>query len=257
MRTIGIVSLLALASYALAQKPAYDVSTIRPSAPTMDGTNIDIDISESGFRAMGVTPSGLLQLAFDMPRERIVDLQSEGANNRYDITAKSTETPAAELSKLSNTQIRTMLQNLLVERFGLKWHIEKRMQPGFDLVFEKKADHLRPSATPPNPKNDEGEMNIHNRNLQATGVTIARLAEVMSNELHRPVVDKTEMKGTFDAELRWRRDDLGADEAAADDPNAPPLLTTAVREQLGLKLRSAHEMVEVLVVDRWQPPSPN
>jgi uncharacterized protein (TIGR03435 family) len=241
LRTLGLVSFVLMVCVGQAQQPKYDVSTVKPSAPTVTGTNEDI--SESGFTASGITPMGLLNLAFDIPRERITGLSSDVAGNRFDITADS--------------QIRRMVQTLLIERFGLKWHTEKRLVPSFDLVFVKKADHLRPSSTQHDDPDDEGEMSIRNRDLRAKGIRIDRLADLMGHELHRPVIDKTGLQGRFDAELRWSRDDLEAGESAADDPSTSPPLATAIREQLGLKLQSKREMVDVIVVDRWEAPTSN
>ena len=43
----------------------------------------------------------------------------------------------------------------------------------------------------------------------------------------------------------------------ADDANAPPPLLPAIREQLGLQLKSEKTQVPVLVIDHVDQPSPN
>jgi uncharacterized protein (TIGR03435 family) len=43
----------------------------------------------------------------------------------------------------------------------------------------------------------------------------------------------------------------------SDQPDAPPSLFTAVQEQVGLKIESTKTMVDVLVIDRVEKPSPN
>jgi uncharacterized protein (TIGR03435 family) len=68
-----------------------------------------------------------------------------------------------------------------------------------------------------------------------------------------PVVDKTDLKGSFDIELRFTPETLGP----APPDACGPSLYTALQEQLGLKLESAKGPVEVLVIDSVQRPSEN
>ena len=41
------------------------------------------------------------------------------------------------------------------------------------------------------------------------------------------------------------------------DPNAPPDIFTAFEQQLGLKLQSTKALVDVIIIDRIERPSPN
>jgi len=45
--------------------------------------------------------------------------------------------------------------------------------------------------------------------------------------------------------------------ANTTDPNAPPGIFTAAQEQLGLKFEPTKALVDVLVIDRAEMPSPN
>ena len=74
--------------------------------------------------------------------------------------------------------------------------------------------------------------------------TIAWLADQLSGQAQRPVVDETGLTGEYEFTLSW-----------APNPNAPdveslPDLFTAVQQQLGLKLESKKGPVEVVIVDR-------
>jgi uncharacterized protein (TIGR03435 family) len=71
-----------------------------------------------------------------------------------------------------------------------------------------------------------------------------QLADFLARHLDRPVVDKTELAGVFDFELRW-----GQDQSQSTDSASGPSIFTAVQEQLGLKLQSQKLPVEILVVD--------
>jgi uncharacterized protein (TIGR03435 family) len=85
-------------------------------------------------------------------------------------------------------------------------------------------------------------------------ITMGRLAQRLTADLGRPVLDRTGLSGPFDVDLTFTPDNPTVDSANA--PNAPSLLT-AIREQLGLRLESTRAPVDVLVVDRVQPPTQN
>jgi uncharacterized protein (TIGR03435 family) len=74
-------------------------------------------------------------------------------------------------------------------------------------------------------------------------------------------VDNTGLRGDVDFELRFRLEPppsavavAGAPLPSADDP-AVPTLTTAVQEQLGLKVVSATAAVDVLMIEHVERPS--
>ena len=64
-----------------------------------------------------------------------------------------------------------------------------------------------------------------------------------------PVVDRTGIPGVYDITLKSAA-------SALLDPNGPSLVTL-IEEQLGLKLVSARDPIEVAVVDHAEPPSAN
>ena len=69
-----------------------------------------------------------------------------------------------------------------------------------------------------------------------------------------PVVNHTGLTGIFNFSVNWTPDDLrAATEGSADDVT----VYTAIREQLGLRLRVAKAPVQVLVIDRAEKPTEN
>ena len=90
--------------------------------------------------------------------------------------------------------------------------------------------------------------------LQASGASLAFLANYLSSMLSRTAVDKTGIAGEFDFQLIFTPDPP-SDRAAAADPGAD--LFTAIQEQLGLKLEGAKGPVEILVIDHVERPSDN
>jgi uncharacterized protein (TIGR03435 family) len=71
-----------------------------------------------------------------------------------------------------------------------------------------------------------------------------RLAWYLSQEVDRPVVNRTGLTGFFDQEFEFL-------------PHDVPLIRRAVQEQLGLALESQVGPVEVLVIDHVEQLSEN
>jgi len=73
-------------------------------------------------------------------------------------------------------------------------------------------------------------------------------------------LQQTRLDGRYDIELKWTPESpaqgRGSNEPPAPDPNAVSIFT-ALQEQLGLRLNSAREMVDVLVIDTLEHPTPN
>ena len=86
------------------------------------------------------------------------------------------------------------------------------------------------------------------------------LAEELSKETGRDVIDKTGLSGRYDLKLHWTPDESAVsalDGSASPATDAGPALFTALEEQLGLKLVPAKGPVQVLVVDKVEMPSAN
>lgn len=96
--------------------------------------------------------------------------------------------------------------------------------------------------------------------------TITPLAVMLGNQLGRPVLDKTGLRGKYDFELKFAPDSKGmalpgpppsANGAGAgmigpaeNVGDSAPDIVTAVQQQLGLKLVAARAKLEVLVIDK-------
>jgi uncharacterized protein (TIGR03435 family) len=218
----------------------------------------------------------LLEYAFDLQRFEIFNLPDWGADSvRFDVAAKASFVP-------SSTQMRGMVQRLLIERFNLKTHKEKRVMPVFVLRLDRndgrlgpqlkktsvnctdvKAQRLRQGAAQALGRPGEactsflvGTPSPSGVALryQASGITGAELADWLAPYVERPVIDRTGLSGDLDVDLRFLP---GSPPASGAPPDAPTSVFTATQEQLGLRLESGKEPVEVLVIDSVNLPSPN
>jgi uncharacterized protein (TIGR03435 family) len=156
-----------------------------------------------------------------------------------------------------------MVQAMLGDRFKLHVHHETRMLPIFALVLARGGSRIKPSARVDS--DEPNEANGPAGDWKADGVTMAALADQLSSLPEndgRIVVDKTGLRGKFDFTLKWSPAPMTAAAPAGFDSGAGQgssslSLLTALREQLGLNLKSSKDHVDVLVIDSTELPSAN
>jgi uncharacterized protein (TIGR03435 family) len=91
--------------------------------------------------------------------------------------------------------------------------------------------------------------------MEGGSAAISELARVLAIPLGRPVVDRTALSGAYDIHLQFSEDVSGASSPQIDATNSG--ISTAIQEQLGLKLASARAFVDVLVIDHIDRPTAN
>ena len=103
--------------------------------------------------------------------------------------------------------------------------------------------------------------------MQAAGVPLANMVNMLQQQIGRPIIDKTDLKGLYDLKLQWTPEvgqgggpfglgGPGGREPPPPDPSGPSIFT-AIQEQLGLKLESTRAPEDVLVIERAQPATEN
>jgi uncharacterized protein (TIGR03435 family) len=107
-------------------------------------------------------------------------------------------------------------------------------------------------------------MSIGRGQLNAQGAPMSAFVNMLAQQLGRPVIDKTDIKGNYDIKLEWTPDETtrgigigGGGEAPPAGDSSGPSIFTALQEQLGLRLESQKGPVEVLVIDFAEKPSGN
>ena len=168
-------------------------------------------------------------------------------NAKFDIDGKSDTEGEPNLA-----QQREIIQRLLADRFGLRFHRETRALPVYALRLAKGGPKLAPAADPGAKSLEQSSGHDSERTLAYTSATIPYFILVEQFWCDRPLVDQTGLTGRYDFKLHYT-----SDEVHSTDPDAPPGLFTAVQEQLGLKFEPAKAPVEVLVIDHIEQPSEN
>lgn len=256
---------------------SFEVASIKPS--TGDAHQIAIQMQPGGnLRVSGATLKMLITIAYD-----VRDFQVSGgpgwiSTDRFDITAKSERSAApdgappdprsvtSEQMKTAQEQMREKMRSLLADRFQLTLHRESKEQPVYTLVVGKNGSKLKESEV--KDAGPRGRMRLGRGQLSGDAVQLQMLANALSNQLGRPVIDRTGLKGNFDFNLEWTPDPgqsggpfggpppPGVDAPPPPDPNGPSIFT-AVQEQLGLRLESSKGPVDLLVLDHVEKPSEN
>lgn len=241
----------------------FEVSTIKPAVDTSipSGT-----YSIGGGRYQGHAASliYLLTFGFNMHPKQFIGLPAWATSDRYDITAKI---PGD--GRPSDAQLRVMVQNLVKDRFGVAFHIEKRDLSAYTISIGKGGlDGIKMTRSESQGSNGGGSFagSVPGTGVMTMGnATMTDMASLMQRVmLDRPVVDQTGLTGRYNISLKWAPDDtqfiqmnLRLAPPPGADPDVLPNLINAFQEQLGLKLELTKAPVDVIVIDKVSRPSEN
>jgi uncharacterized protein (TIGR03435 family) len=230
--------------------PAFEVASIK-LAPSLEemvrsrqmhlGVNVDPAFADIGSFSL----TDLVGYAF-----RLRPFQISGPEwlngQRFDIRAKLPDGATVD-------QVPEMVQRLLVERFHLTFHIENKEFPAYALLVGPKGPKL--TVCPP-----DYERPAHG---DVIPMTLGRYAEAISALFDRPVIDRTELPGTYLLSVRpvgrglteryaARAKTLTqtdtAPEASASEPAGSAMSATLA--DLGLRVEARKLPLPFLVVDR-------
>jgi uncharacterized protein (TIGR03435 family) len=266
----------------LTQTPAplaFDVTSVKRNQ-SITAPSVGLQIRPEQLEAIWYPVQALVIQAYDVSAARIVGLPDWTRTERYDVRAK-TSRPSTRQEVLS------MLQTLLAERFALKIHREVRDMDVYALVLARpdggpgpklqrvvvncetnkleagSGPGLYPSnARPPcgnmisNARAVAGPTIVRNR---FAAITMESLAATLSaGSVGRPVIDRTGLAGTFDVDLDYLTESVGAPGApTVTEPPEGVSLRDALKQQLGIELRPDRGAVEFLVIDSIARPTPD
>jgi uncharacterized protein (TIGR03435 family) len=225
------------------------------------------------FQCTNCTVAFLISKAFALQRYQF-PAQASLPDAAFDITARVPEGSAPQ-------QFTVMLQSMLKDRFGLAYRYEKKQIQGYEMVVAKGGTKFAQSnGQPKSPDPGGAGGNWHNGNgghdahaglmvfggqgrYRGENQTTEELAQVISDQLMRPVDDHTGLQGKYDFTLTWSDDGAHAathpagawehgdhGSASAADSATGPGLIGALDAQLGLRLESKRVTANIFVVDR-------
>jgi uncharacterized protein (TIGR03435 family) len=239
------------------EKPArltFEVAAIRPTPPDARYGGIKPMPGGDGYLVQNMAVKTMISLMYKVPGRQIKGGPDWLDTSRWDIEAK-----ADHFYNIDD--LHTMFQNLLADRFNLKFHIETREGPVYALMVDKSGSKMK--------INDSAQdfkipiMPGPDNSYVGTRVPLKYFCWFLSNQLtaeERPVIDRTGLGDkNFDFTLSF---------APELPPNVPkenlppglldrPSLFDALKEQLGLKLQPEKGPVEYYVIDHLEKPSEN
>lgn len=296
---LGLALAVAATVSAGAQGGSFEVASVKPSNPNPTGPlgAAPFVLPALGrLTAQNITLRMLVMAAYQKQPFEIVGGPEWQNSDKFDINAKAPDTSP------TTDQLLGMLQTLLADRFKLKVHTETRDVPIYALVLARgdrrpgpkmkqstdncpdfkvqqqqqleaiakgglqglAASAMKPGETRPCAVGafPAGPGLI---GLKASGQAMPTLALVLTQLMGRPVIDRTELSGSYDFELTIDLQTLLRLQAEMGLPVPPlpaglpeaPSLTTVLQEDLGLKLDSQRGPGQVLVIDSADRPTPD
>ncbi len=264
-------------------QPAFEVASIKRYAP--NGPRVPFRISDQGQTQI-VNFSGrvgwmVARAYLPIPNfARVLNMPVEIDKQVYRIEAKIPDDLFAEMQKMNNDgkleKVNLMMRSLLADRFKLKFHVEMREMPVYELVA--KGKELADSGDSKLKKNAEDDQSPHLVGGRGEGLGLwllitnnVSMAEFAGNLeggfIDRPVVDKTGIAGRYSFRLEMSTAGTPMEKSLADfyagkpdlvktDGHEAPSFETVIQD-IGLKLVPAKAPVQVIVIDHVELPTEN
>jgi uncharacterized protein (TIGR03435 family) len=225
----------------------FEVASIHPHRFAGDEPSDRRVFPGGRFVATATTARTLLRIAFGADDNRMSGAPSWIDNEAFDINA----TTAGHAEVKNPQQFQQLILSLLEGRFQLRFHREQKEGPVYWLELDKlgKPGPALRLSTPESQPEMSTNWNGSSVVMKVSKGSMSDIAAALRRQTGRPVEDHTGLKGSFDFEIKWAREET-------PDSVDPPL-NTVLKEQLGLKLQPAKGAIEMLVIDQIAHPSPN
>lgn len=257
-------------------KASFEVASIRPANLGAQQVTAGAHIDDAQVRFVMLSVKDYICMAYKVKQYQVTG--PDALNQRYDISATVPDKAKREL-------IPEMMQSLLMERFGMKFHRASKEFPVYGLTVAKGGLKLTPlteavedmdkSAAPVNVAamgsragtvvrfGNGATFTFGGNKIEGKKLTLANLAETLARFTDRPVIDATETPGHFDFTLEFTSEDFQAmmirSAINAGITLPPQALQYAERAsgdslsnalgKLGLKLESRKAPLDLIVVD--------
>jgi uncharacterized protein (TIGR03435 family) len=233
-----VIVIAASACVALGQSgPAFEVASVKRVTSGANPGDIprNMDNNPGHFAMYNVPLRYVIEWAYNLKDFEIVGPEWIKADERYDIVAKAEGPVPAD-------KIRLMVQALIVDRFQMKSHTEKKEISCYVLVPGKGAAKLKEAAPDGQPtiSGSPTATTFHNQ-------PVSRFTFMLTRRLDRPVLDLTGLKGTYDFTIDLSGVGFGGN--PPPEGSTGPSVFTAVQNDLGLKLEGRKQPIDILIID--------
>lgn len=231
----------------------FEVASLKRSQPSAASSEVR---PAGGRRYVGnQTPlRSYLYVAYQVRPEQIVGGPGWVDSELYDMNAEA-EKPA------SIEDLHIMLQNLLTERFKLRFHYDAKEMQAYVLTVDKNG----PKNLKAHPNATSGDVSLQRTVDQVVHEKwSARCASMnffvwrFSAWLEQPMVNQTGLNGCFDFDLTFTREPRAGTplrEVPDGIDTSGPTINQALLAQLELRFESKKAAVETMVIDSAERPT--
>jgi uncharacterized protein (TIGR03435 family) len=249
--------------------PQFEVAVLKPSPP--DAQQPRAQLLPTGQVNASAAPLNLMiALAWDLPNERYLVGPKWLETTRFDLVARAfATTNPANNAQLDEDRVRLMLRSLIVERFQMKFHMEDRPMPAYNLLADgpkmAKADsNVRtrcfegappgsPAAARPQPFTRQ--VTCQNISMDQFGQLLPSIA---GGYTRARAIDMTGLQGGYDFTINFSTigqvqgpapDGANGGTGVPLDPTGALPLPDAAKRQLGIRLEETKRPLPVMVID--------
>ena len=240
-----ISTLAANAQAAAVGDASIEVAVVRPHPASVMHNNFSF--LKNRFDLEDQPIGKLIAFAYSLNPRQIVGGPSSLLDKQFDMSGTTNL-----IADATRPQEQQLVRQLLTERFGLRFHHEKREMSAYALQVVNGQPKLGAAAELGAQPNEHTSGHDGERTESYTSSTVADFIVIKQLFLDRPLVDQTGLAGRYDFKLTYTYGD-----APSTDSEAAPPMFTAIREQLGLKFEPVKTPVDVMVIDHLEPPTEN
>ncbi len=272
----AVLSLASVSTHAAFAQAGASAATATPPLKTPEYEVVSVKQNKSGKNSSmsNQTPGGFTMtntmlisvirqafMLYHSAEDQITGLPAWAKSEHFDIQGKVSEADIPLMPNLRPEQHAQMMESLLADRFKMVAHRETKEMPIYALLIGKHGSKLT-EAKPDPPPGDvprqsgchtNGCMMSNNGHLEARGVPVESITDMLTQITQRTVLDKTSLPGKYDFTLDW----TPAEDSATATATSAPELFTAIQEQLGLRLEAQRGPVDGVVIDHIEEPSAN
>lgn len=194
----------------------------------------------------------MISLMYKVPMRQITGGPDWLDADRYNVEAKTD-------GSYNIDDLHTMYQNLLADRFNLKFHIETKEGPVYALMLDIPGSKMKINES----KQDYNiPINFSPDGVVGVRVPMSYLAWFLGQQVqnsHRPVIDLTGLDKNYDFALSFLPElppDISRENLPPNVRDRPSIFD-AVKQQLGLKLVPQKGPINYYVIDHIDRPSDN
>lgn len=216
----------------------FDVASVkRATPPPAERGNSSMQLAPGRVTMTNVSLKKLLYEAY-----QVKDYQISGpdwlGSEIYDITATIP-------NGATRDDVLVMTQNLIAERFKVTLHREPKEMAVYALVVDKGGHKMKQVEF------GRSSTSTSKGSIEGVAVPMRNVAEALSRQMSRPVLDMTGLKGFYSFTMTFAPDEAPAVPADGVVPESAvgPSIAKALQDQLGLRMEARRAPVDMLIVD--------